>query len=132
MPCPLEENVMKKAGIVGLWILQILLCFLFLLIGTDKFRGPNWPKRFHAWGYPDNFHLAVGAAEAASAAAPVVPMLSGYGAGSLMVIMTGALATHLTHGEMRQATSPAAFLVLLSVVFLARRPKFLRRAEPSR
>ena len=119
---------MKKLGIIGLWVLQILLCFLFLLIGTDKFRNPIWLKRFHAWGYPDNFHLVVGAAEAASAATLLVPMLSGYGAGSLMVIMAGALATHLTHGEMRQASSPAVFLVFLSVVFLARRPKFLRRS----
>ena len=118
---------MKKAGTIGLWILQILLCALFLLIGTDKFRNPVWPKRFHAWGYPENFHLVVGAAEVASGATLLVPMLSGYGAGPLMVIMVGALATHLTHGEMRQATSPLAFLVLLSVVFLARRPKFLIR-----
>ena len=118
---------MKKAGIVGLWILQILLCIVFLMIGTDKFRNPVWSQRFGKWGYPANFHLVVGAVEAGGAVALVVPMLSGYGAGSLMVIMAGALSTHLIHGEMRQATSPAAFLVLLSLVFLARRPKFLRR-----
>ena len=119
---------MKKVRIVSLWILQILLCALFLLIGTYKFRSPDWPKRFHAWGYPDNFHLVVGGAEAASAATLLVPMLSGYGAAALMAIMAGALATHLTHGEMRQATSPLAFLVLLSVVFLARRTKARTKA----
>ena len=119
---------MKKVKTVALWLLQILLAFVFVNIGRDKFTSENWPARFHHWGYPEHFYLVVGFLEAAGGLALLIPRTAFYGAAALFSIMLGAAATHLVHAEFRQFTSPLVFLVLLSIVLYARRPERLRRS----
>ena len=110
---------MQKAKTIALWVLQVLLCLLFTLIGYEKFVNPIWARRFQAWGYPDHFYQLIGALEVLGALSLLVPRLAGYGAAGLMVIMVGAGATHLVHGE-KQWVSPAVFLVLLSIIAVVR------------
>jgi uncharacterized membrane protein YphA (DoxX/SURF4 family) len=107
---------MRIAKTIATWTLQILLCALFLMVGTGKFLDPGWARRFARWGYPDGFHLIIGVVEALAGLALLVPRFTAYAAVLLMVVMTGAALTHLTFGETRQFTSPLVFLVLLSLV----------------
>ena len=117
-----------KLKTVGTWVLQILLALVLVQASRGRLAGnPMVVTLFENYGYQDKFYLLVGALELAGAAGLLIPRLSGYAAGGLIVIMIGALATHLAHRE-AQAVVPAVLLVLLSLVAYARRPQFLRRA----
>jgi uncharacterized membrane protein YphA (DoxX/SURF4 family) len=118
---------MQKAKTIALWVLQVLLAVMFNLVGTGKFLDRSWEPRFRAWGYPDHFYQVIGALEALGGLALLVPRLAGFAAAGLMLIMTGAAATHLAHGE-KNWPSPVIFLLLLSVV-AAGRLRFRRRQE---
>ena len=45
------------------WGLQALLAFAFVSIGLGKFGDPSGARSFVRWGYPEGFHLVVGAIE---------------------------------------------------------------------
>jgi putative oxidoreductase len=105
---------MRKAARIGLWICQAALAILFVLAGTAKFASPMWPRMFARWGYPDHVYLIVGAIEVLAGLALLVPRLTAVAAAALIVVMLGAAATHLLHGE-----NPAATLVLLLVLAVA-------------
>lgn len=122
---------MKKLKTAGIWLLQILFAFLFVvLVGSGKFLGAKmWASRFEGWGYPDGFSYVIGGLEVLFGLALLVPKAAGIGAAGLIVIMMGAVGTHVLHGE--PFWGPLVFGLLLSVVAYVRRPPFLQKAENS-
>lgn len=117
---------MKKAKTIFIWVLQVLLCMQFTLVGTGKFMDRFWEPRFRNWGYPDHFYQVIGLLELLCGLSLLIPRVAGYGAIGIMAIMTGAAATHLVHGE--RWTSPLIPLVLASIVAAARL-RFRRNQE---
>ena len=84
---------------IFVWIMTGITSALFLVSAIPKFTLPGWVSRFAAWGYPEWFLYVIAVLEAAAAIALLIPRLAPYAAGGLVVIMLGAMYTHLTHGE---------------------------------
>lgn len=111
----------KKFQTVLLCIASILLAALFVNASLGKLVShPNVLAMFKRYGYPDNFHLAVGVIEVVGAVALLIPRVAAYGAGLLAVVMIGACGTHLKNGEMSRAAFTAVLLLVLSAITYVR------------
>jgi hypothetical protein len=55
---------------------------------------------------------------------------AGYGALLIIVVMIGAMATHISTGRPRQVTSEIFPLTLATILFLGRRKAMLMPARP--
>jgi uncharacterized membrane protein len=119
-------SVIRRLGLVGLWLLQILLALAFTVIGVAKFGDASWARNFARWGYPDGFYMVIGALEVLGGLSLLVPRVASYGAGLLGIIMIGASATHFVHGEMDRVVPPLMYLAVVAVVGAARRRAAIR------
>ena len=106
-------------------LLQIILGFLFLAAGAGKFLAREmWIQKFSNWGYPDHFYLLIGVVEIVAALLLFIPKFAKYAALTLVIIMLGALFTHIFNQELGELFRPGIFLVLLStLIFLKRGTK---------
>lgn len=107
----------KTANIV-IWILAGLTAVLFLLSGTPKLIDPGWVNRFENWGYSMWFLYVIAVLEIAGAIGLLIPRLASYAACGLIVIMFGAMYTHITHGQ--GILWNIIYVVILSVIGLFR------------
>jgi len=125
----------RIARVVGIWLVTVCLAGISLLVGTIKFtQSESWDRRLAQWGYAPWVRPMVGVAEIASGVLILVPPVAAYGAATLGIVMAGALATHVVHGETNRAPLPLILLALSLSVLLVRRPTWLRRllAAPAR
>jgi putative oxidoreductase len=120
-----EEQRMKRVGIVMLWVVTLLAATVMVGPGVQKFIGPTWQRMFRVWGYPEHFYLVVGAIEVLAGIGLLVPRLASACAVALMIVMAGAAATHLLHGQ--SPVGDFVFFAMLGVVAFARWPGVLRR-----
>jgi putative oxidoreductase len=112
-------RVLRTVGTVSLWTVNILAAAAFVAIGFGKFAGPEWPRKFERWGYPDGFYMVIGALEIAGGVMLLVPKLSSYAAAMLGAILLAAAATlRLNHLPM---SAPLAWLAVLTLIGVARR-----------
>jgi putative oxidoreductase len=97
--------------------LRLVLAVVFLVAGGLVLLGlPRIVESFARWGYPAWAALVVGLAQIAGAVMLLVPHRAPLGAAGLGVIMTGAVTTHLLHGEFLASLVPLALLVVLGVI----------------
>ena len=105
------------------WIIQILLTGLFLMMGGGKLMSdPEVVANFTRWGMPDNFYLVIGIFEVLGAIGLLIPRLAGPAAIGLILIIIGALFTHVNRGEMGMAVVPLVTMILLGAVAYLRNP----------
>ena len=105
------------------WSISIILALLFVAVGSSKIWGPSaarWGSRFVNWGFPVGSQYVVGAVEIISGLALLFPRSRRLAAGSLMLIMAGALCTHVIHAELPRLIPPLILGVLASLLFLSR------------
>jgi putative oxidoreductase len=113
---------MSKGKKIGLRVLQILLCLLFLFAGIPKLMSrPEVVEGFREYGYPNHFYLLTGTMETLGALALLVPRTAVYGAAVLSMVMIGATGTLLLHSQFLFAAFPFSILILLAIVGYARR-----------
>jgi putative oxidoreductase len=103
---------MKYLRIGGTWLLTILLAVLMVGPGSQKFTGNTWQRMFRQWGYPDGFYLVIGAIEVVAGLGLLIPRTASYSAMVLAVVMIGASATHIIHGD-RNGVGELVFAALL-------------------
>jgi uncharacterized membrane protein YphA (DoxX/SURF4 family) len=103
----------------GKWLLQVLLAVLMVGPGSQKFTGPTWQRMFREWGYPDGFYLVIGAVEVIAGIGLLIPKLASASALILAVVMAGAAATHIIHGD-RNGVGELVFMALLLVIAVLR------------
>lgn len=119
-----------KGSRILVWSVQILLGILFLWASRAKLLGlPVAVEMFRDFGYPDHFYLLVGMIEFVSAVLLFVPLLAGYGAIALGVVMIGAAVTHGFQHEPGKCFFAIAIFVMLLYVIRRRLPVFMRRDD---
>ena len=111
---------MHKLGRIALWACQAALAMMFVGAGGAKFSSPMWQRMFERWGYPDHFYLVVGAIEVAAGLALLLPALASSASLLLIVIMMGAGATHVMHGETQRLPQIVVMSLLLCAVAFGR------------
>ena len=114
-----------------LWILQVLLAAIFLVTGLTKLTQPRakmaaGPMRWAADVTDGQFRL-LGAVEVLGAAGLIVPAALGIGpiltplaAVGLVLVMIGAIATHLRFDEANRLAVPIVVLALALFVAIER------------
>ncbi len=122
-----QSRIAKVLKTVGIWVLTVPVALVFVMMGIDKLRGAApWPNYFDAWGYATWFRLLIGVLQAGSGLLLLIPTLAAYGAGILVVVMTGAVFTELTHEIGFGARTPTIYLAVLIALLLMRRSRRLR------
>ena len=108
----------NKAAKTGVWTLTVLVAALFMLSAVPKLFDPGWVGRFASWGYSETFLYLIAVLEIAGAIGILIPRLAPYAAAGLIVIMFGAMYTHLTHDQ--GVWWNVAYVVVLGTVGLYR------------
>jgi uncharacterized membrane protein YphA (DoxX/SURF4 family) len=118
-----EERAMAETSRnqeIALWVLSGLLTALYLFAGGMKLYGPpEVVANFTRYGHSDAFRLFIGAAEVSGAIGLWIPRLAFWAAVGLILVMFGAVYTHLTNGE--NAIGPAVIAGLLAYIAWARK-----------
>ncbi len=109
--------------------LCVFMAIEFVVGGAAKFFpgdtmfGPSYTDKFVDWGYPSWFRFVVGAGEVFAAALLLSPRRRFLGAAILVVILTGAVVTHIANLDpLSESVSAPIHLVLAAVVAWASRP----------
>ena len=115
---------MSIAKKVLLWLVIVFLAWVFIRQGLSKFSDTSgWAQAFRAWHYPDWFRITIGVVEVLGALLMFWPRYAWIGAAMIVLVMLGAMGTHLVAGQPRHMTSEVLPLVLSSIVLFARRPR---------
>ena len=125
---------MKKAKAKNIiaWVLQVLLGLEYLLAGSGKLTNAEWwQRKFEEWGYPDHVYLVVGILEMLAGILIFFPKFSARAALAMMVVMAGAVATHLIYGEFDRFLAPLIIGLLTTGLFLLRRKHPTKVSLPS-
>ena len=122
-----KARVVKVLKTIGIWVLTVPVALVFIMMGIAKLRGAApWPNFFEGWGYATWFRMLIGVVQAGSGGLLLIPTLAAYGAGILVVVMTGAVFTELTHEVGFGARTPTVYLFVLMVLLAIRRSRRLR------
>jgi putative oxidoreductase len=113
---------------IAAWVASVLLFLLYSVVASPpKLMGkPEAVEGFIRYGYTDGFRLFIGTCELLGGVALLMPRLAFWSACGLVIIMIGAVYTHLSHGEYVQSSGAWSALALLAlVVFVRRKQAFL-------
>ena len=121
-----REGTGRTAEVL-LWILQIVTAILFFMAAYPKLTGaPIMVDMFEKIGLGQWFRYLTGSLEAVGGILLLIPGLAGFGALLLLMIMVGAVVTHLAivGGNPFPAVT---FLVLSGLIAWFRRYQVFRR-----
>ena len=105
---------MNKTQRIVRWILLGLVTFAFLAVGGMKLAGTQMEVGlFTGWGYPLWFMYFIGACEVLGAIGLHVQKVSRVSAVCLVILLCGAIGTHVYHAEGLIAPIPATVLTLM-------------------
>jgi len=111
---------MTKGKNIALWVIQIALVVLFVLMSSQKLLATqDVVDNFQRWGMPDGMYYIIGTFELLGAIGLLIPRTAGMAAVGLILIMIGAVFTHLTHGEYLNSPLPLALFAIVLLVITA-------------
>ena len=116
---------------VVLWVFALFLAWVFVRQGIAKFSDTSgWARAFRVWHFPVWFRILIGVLETSAALLLLTRRTAFAGAIIIMVVMIGAMGTHVYWGRPSQVTSEILPLFLSTMVALGRRKSFFlfRRA----
>ena len=112
---PLRITIIVLGTFLGVW---------FLLAGSQKFlSAPMFEAMFERLGLPLALVPVVGVAEIAAALLVLWPRTSLYGSSVIVVVMLGAVGSHLASGEAFPVPALVALAMAGSVMFLRLRER---------
>jgi putative oxidoreductase len=113
---------------IALWVFALFLAWVFLRQGVAKFSDSSgWARAFRVWHFPVWFRILIGALEMSAGLLLLTRRTAFAGALIIMVVMLGAMGTHIYWGRPSQVTSEVLPLLLATLVALGRRKSFLVR-----
>lgn len=111
---------------IVLWVFAVFLAWVFIRQGVSKFDDTSaWARAFRIWHFPAWFRTLIGVLETIAALLLLRKRTAFAGAIIIMVVMLGAMGTHVYWGRPGQVTSEILPLVLSTLVALGRRKSFL-------
>ena len=109
-----------------LWVLTAIVTVQFLLAGGFKLAGAEQlVQQFNAFGYPIWTLYLIGAIEVACALLVLTPRFASWACMPLVVLMVGAVGTHLATG-VGSPTAAMGALVLVAILAWLRWPDAMR------
>ena len=116
---------------IVLWVFSLFLAWVFIRQGYAKFSDTSgWAQAFSVWHFPVWFRVLIGVAETIAAVLLLTRRTAMAGALIIIVVMLGAMGTHIYWGRPGQVTSEILPLLLATMVAIGRRRAFfLRRRE---
>ncbi len=93
-----ELTTVEKSRRLGYWISSIVLGLLYVLVGLPKITPIFLVEAIHdfeKWGYSQTFQYFIGGSEFVAGIFLMVPRTSLYAAGYLIIVMIGAIYTHI-------------------------------------
>ncbi|WP_371407172.1 DoxX family protein [Kribbella sp. NBC_00662] len=110
-----------RPGVVGLWVVQVVLAVMFVMAGLPKLSGdPVMVDLFNAVGAGQWLRYVVGALELAGAIGLLVPRVCGLAALGLAMLLVGATLTNIVVLGASPAI-PIAYLLVAAVIAWLRR-----------
>ena len=111
----------KTSNIIQ-WVVSGLLAAVFLLAGASKLvLDPTAAaEQFQNFGLPGGMAIFIGLCEIAGAVGLLIPRLAGLAASGLVIIMLGALYSHVTHDPLAKALPPLVISLLCGYLAYAR------------
>ena len=117
---------------IVLWIFALFLAWVFIRQGVAKFSDTSgWAQAFRVWHYPVWFRILIGVLETSAALLLLTRRTAFAGAAIIMVVMLGAMGTHIYWGRPGQVTSEILPLFLSTMVALGRRKSFFLHRPPT-
>jgi len=111
---------------IVLWVFALFLTWVFIRQGLAKFDDTSgWARAFRTWHFPVWFRILIGVLETSAALLLLWKGTAFAGAIIIMVVMLGAMGTHVYWGRPGQVTSEILPLFLSTMVALGRRKSFL-------
>jgi putative oxidoreductase len=111
----------KKAKMIALWVLRVVVGLAFLTAGGSKLAGaPAMVAMFAKIGFGQWFRILTGLLEVAGAIGLFVPRLAVYAASMLAVVMVGAIGFHLTRLGGNPVPPIALLLLAILIVWLSK------------
>ena len=120
------RNRRQTAADIVLWVFALFLAWVFIRQGTAKFSDTSgWARAFRVWHFPVWFRVLIGVLETSAALLFLTRRSAFAGAIIIIVVMLGAMATHVYWGHPEQVTSEILPLLLATVIAIARWKKFI-------
>ncbi len=105
---------LSKTQVVVMWVLSGLLAALFVGSGGMKLTGAHVNETAQHFGYPTWFFYLIGLIEVVGAVCLLIPRIAAEVGSFLIIIMLGALISHIRAGDGFMGLLPA-LLALLSL-----------------
>ena len=111
---------------IVLWVFALFLAWVFSRQGIAKFDDTSgWAQAFRTWHFPVWFRILIGVLETSAALLLLWKRTAFAGAVIIIVVMLGAMGTHVYWGRPGQVTSDNLPLFLSTMVAWGRRKVFL-------
>jgi putative oxidoreductase len=123
----MQTSPSARALNIALWVLQLLLAAVFLAHGYFMVAPPAEMVEMINAQLGAEFRVFIGVAELlagigliAPGVSGILPFLTTWAAGGLMIVMGSATGLHLVRGEISSAIFSAVLLALVTLVAYAR------------
>ena len=105
-----------------MWMVTIFTAFMFVMSGILKLaQSEELLEAFHSWGYPTWFVFLVGLIEALCGIFLIFQRTATVGASALLILMVGAIGTHLISHEATLIGPAVMFAVFLVLILMFRK-----------
>lgn len=103
-------------------VITALLSLAFLITGIMKLTGAEMVRQgFESWGYPIFFMYIIGLCEVAGAIGLWLRRFSYAAKVCIIILMVGAVLTHLVFDSFQEAMTPIVLIILTAVTLVLHR-----------